>query len=77
MNAKNICDSIRKQRLRLLSYLFRIFCIFLQAENSHEKLLEVLQYMTKTQLALYLAEDFRQAALYQRFLLCHYHQMSQ
>ena len=32
--------------------------------------------MTKIQLALYLAEDFRQVALYQGFLLCHCHQMS-
>ena len=76
MNAKNICDSIHKQRLRLLLYLFGIFYIFLQAENRHNKFLEVLQYMTKTQLALHLVEDFRQAAFYQRFLLRHYDQMS-
>ena len=73
VNAKNMRDSIRKQRLRLLSFLV---CIFLQAEIRHGKLLEVLQYMTKIQLALYLAEYFRQAALNQRFLLRHYHQMS-
>ena len=76
VNAQNICDSIRKQRLRLLLYRFGMFCIFLKAENRHDKHLEVLQYMTKIQLAWYLAEDLRQAALYQRFLLRHYHQMS-
>ena len=76
MNAKNICDSIRKQRQRLLSHLFGIFCIFLHAENKHDKILEVLQYMTKIPLALYLAEYFRQVALYQKFLLLHYHPMN-
>ena len=61
-------------------YYFRTFleysAYFYRLKKKHDKLLEVLQYMTKIQLALYLAEDFRQAALYQKFLLRHYHQIS-